>query len=64
VNLNPLGVVLLAIGGVLIYAAVKDVDPRDVVKQALGGKTAKPVVGANVPTPKPGNITPGDRQKN
>jgi hypothetical protein len=64
VTLNPLGVVLFAVGAVLIYAAIKDVDPRDVVKQGLGGKAPAPVTGANVPVPKPTNITPGDRRKN
>lgn len=37
-NLNLLGVVALVIGVVLIYAAVKKKDPRDIVKEALGTK--------------------------
>lgn len=35
---NVLGVVLFVAGFVLVYAGVKDVDPRDVVKAALRGK--------------------------
>jgi hypothetical protein len=35
---NSLMAVLLIIGGVvLVYAAVKGVDPRDLFKKALGG---------------------------
>lgn len=63
--MNPLGVVLFAVGAVLIYAAIKDQDPRDVVKQGLGvTKAAAGVKGANVPVPKGSKITPGDRTKN
>jgi hypothetical protein len=37
-NFNIFGVVLLSAGIVLMYAAVSDNDPRDVVKDALSGK--------------------------
>lgn len=37
-NFSPLPVVMLMAGIVLIYAGVKDVDPREVVKNALKGK--------------------------
>lgn len=38
-NVNLLGVTLFVAGTVLIYAAIKDVDPRDVVKLSLQGKS-------------------------
>lgn len=43
-NFSPLPVVILMAGIVLIYAAIKDVNPTDVVKNALKGKptTAAP----------------------
>lgn len=37
-NLNLVNLSILVAGIVLIYAAIKDVDPRDVVKNALKGK--------------------------
>lgn len=37
-NFNIMGVVLLSAGIVLMYAAVADKDPRDIVKEALSGK--------------------------
>lgn len=45
-NFSPLPVIMLMAGIVLIYAGVKDVDPRTVVKNALQGK---PTVSATVP---------------
>jgi hypothetical protein len=38
VNLNTFGVVLFVSGVILMYAAVKNKDPRDVVLKALGQK--------------------------
>lgn len=37
-NYNIMGVILLSAGIVLMYGAVADKDPRDVVKEALSGK--------------------------
>lgn len=55
---TPLPVVMLMAGIVLIYAAVKDVKPQDVVKNALKGKptaaSAKPTV-----KPPPSGFDPG-----
>lgn len=31
-------VLVLIVGLVLVYSAIKGLDPRDVVKQAIGGK--------------------------
>lgn len=42
-NFSPLPVLMLMAGIVLIYSAVKDVKPTDVVKNALKGK---PTAGA------------------
>lgn len=36
--MNILTVVLLGTGGILIYAGLKDTDPRQVIKDALAGK--------------------------
>lgn len=36
-NVNLFGVILLSAGIVLMYGAVADKDPRDVVKEALKG---------------------------
>jgi hypothetical protein len=55
-NFSPLPVVLLMAGIVLIYAAIKDVNPAAVVKNALQGKST-------VATPKgpaaPSGFDPG-----
>jgi hypothetical protein len=58
---NITGVIAFGVGAVLIYCAVKDKDPRAVVKEALGGKKA-PTVSAIPPPNVP--ATPGDRTKN
>lgn len=46
-------------GAILLYCAVKDKDPRDVIKEALGGKKAESA-GISPTTP----ATPGDRTQN
>lgn len=43
-NLNVVNVVVFAVGAILLYAAIKDTDPRAVVKSALG--TPLPASGA------------------
>lgn len=71
-NLNLVNLTILVAGILLIYAAIKDVDPRDVVKNALKGK---PTSGATVPDdgkswnkttpkPKPTVPTPGTNPQN
>lgn len=35
-NLNTTTIVLIMIGSVLIYASVKQMDPRDVMRKAIG----------------------------
>ena len=51
-NLNPLGVVLFAVGALLIYSAIKDKDPRAVVREALGqGKAPVGVLNPSAPAP-------------
>ena len=37
-NLNLIGVVAFSAGVILVYAAIKKVDPRQVIKDALQGK--------------------------
>jgi hypothetical protein len=37
-NFNILTVVLVGVGGILVYAGIKDVNPRQVIKDALSGK--------------------------
>lgn len=53
-NISLANVVILMGAGVLIYAAVKDVDPRDVIKATLAGESPNPgkAVGkSNKPNP-------------
>lgn len=38
-KMNMLSVVMLLVGGVLVYAAFKNMSPKDVVGIALGNKT-------------------------
>jgi hypothetical protein len=40
-NLSLPSVILLGVGTVLIYSAVKDVNPKDVIGEALGNGKAK-----------------------
>ena len=40
-NLNPIGVMALLGGIVLVYAAVKNQYPQDVIREALGKKPLK-----------------------
>lgn len=67
-NLTVLNVTLFGVGAVLIYAAIKDQDPRDVVLVALGQKAKH---GTFLNTVKPGipnaagqPTTPGNRTRN
>lgn len=46
-KLNLVNVVVFGIGAILVYAAVKDVDPRDLVKQGLGGPAPAKTTAAN-----------------
>jgi hypothetical protein len=36
--MSPLTILLLAVGATLIYAGMKDVNPRDVIRDSLKGK--------------------------
>lgn len=60
---NVLSVVMLGVGGILIYSGIKAYDPRDVLKWGLGGKQPEsflPLKGAKVAEPTiPGQRTPG-----
>ena len=49
--MSVLSVVMFAAGGLLIYAGIKDVDPRDVIRNSMGG-TPPPAPPAN-PSVKP-----------
>lgn len=40
-NANLISLIAFAGGAILIYAAIKDKDPRQVIKEALGQKPAK-----------------------
>lgn len=61
-NFTPLNVTMIAVGIILIYAALKDVDPRDVVRNGLKGKptvgTPKPPTTPSDPTPPPVDTRP------
>jgi len=54
VKLNLVGVVSLSVGIILIYAAIKGIDPRDIVKAAFGDKEAQDRLKGPATT-KPGN---------
>jgi hypothetical protein len=41
-SLNVTSIVLFVTGVVLLYAGIKNVDPRDVVKKALKGESPAP----------------------
>lgn len=57
-NFTPLPVIMLMVGIVLIYAGVKDVDPRAVVKNALQGKPTTKSASAGIKPP-PSGFDPG-----
>jgi hypothetical protein len=40
--MNVITVVIFATGALLIYSGVKDIDPRDVVADAINGSSGKP----------------------
>lgn len=50
-NLNLVNVTVFAVGGILVYAAVKNVKPQDVVKSALGTPLAASSAGSGTTTP-------------
>lgn len=56
-----LSVVMLSVGGVLIYSGIKAYDPRDVVKWGLGGPVPKSFLPTKVDVTIPDNhsTTPG-----
>jgi hypothetical protein len=56
VNFNLVVVVTFMAGAILIYAAVKDKNPKDVISNALNGKTTEP---ATVPAKGDLGETPG-----
>ncbi len=56
-NLGLPSVIIFGVGAILIYAAVKDVDPRDVVKQGLGGEKAQPINNPTVRQPSPAVVS-------
>lgn len=58
-NFSPLPVIMLMVGVILIYAGVKDVDPRTVVKNALQGKPTKAASSGSRITPPPSGFDPG-----
>lgn len=58
-NFSPLPVIMLMAGVVLLYAAIKDVDPRDVVKNALQGKPTVPRPKDPGYKPPPSGFEPG-----
>lgn len=56
---NVLSVVMLGVGGILIYSGIKAYDPRDVLKWGLGGK--QPVSFLPGKSVKPDESIPGQR---
>lgn len=52
-NFNLANVILFAVGGVLVYAAVKNLNPKDVVTEAFGGAKAQPQKTPDIIPPAP-----------
>lgn len=50
-NLNLPSLIMFTAGGVLLYAAIKNKNPVDVIKQALGGEEAPSGVYASATFP-------------
>lgn len=44
--MNLTGVIAFGVGAILVYAAIKDKDPRDVVREALGQSKSKGSFGS------------------
>lgn len=63
---NLLSVVMLGVGGILVYSGIKAYNPKDVLTWGLGGKkpetflTPKMPIGDNRDNPDPGQRYPGD----
>lgn len=56
---SPLPVILLMVGIVLIYAAIKDVNPKDVIQNALQGKPTVSKSPTATVKPPPSGFGPG-----
>lgn len=50
-NANLIAILLLSTGGILVYSAAKNKDPRDVIKNALGAKATPARPSGSMPTP-------------
>lgn len=57
-NSNLTGLIAFMVGAVLIYAAVKDKDPRDVFKESVGQKTASHPKSDSKPGTQPNSYNP------
>lgn len=65
-NLNVMSVTLFVVGTVLVYSAIKNKDPREVVRLSLQGKSPGTAASkANVTlipnSPVPGETIPGQQ---
>jgi hypothetical protein len=64
-GLNVTNMTILTLGIILIWAALKDVTPPEVIKQALKGKTVTSPLPVPAPTPTPkGPASPGTNPNN
>jgi hypothetical protein len=61
--MNLYGIIMLSAGAVLMYAAVQNADPRDVVRNALQGKPTAKAAPAVVTKPSVAPVTPNDGTK-
>lgn len=57
-NFTPLNVVLIMAGIILIYAAIKDKNPKEVISNGLQGKSTTATPPDKNYNKKPRNITP------
>jgi hypothetical protein len=58
--MNLYGVIMLSAGVVLMYSAVQNADPRDVVKNALAGKPTAKKAATTKPASLPTSPLPND----
>lgn len=62
-KISLMNVVMFSAGVILMYSGITDKDPRDVIKEGLGGPKAKKYVKPDhgAVAPAPGNPDPGQR---
>lgn len=58
-NFNLLSVTMFGVGALLLYSGIRDVNPKDVITEAMQGRTAKSTsVGGDFPKNEKPALTP------